>query len=190
MVDLNDGQRKDGSYPLYAPAPDLRKTDTFSPGWMEAEIICPYQIYLAYGDTRMISEGWLYMIRFMDFLEKRSKGQYVFKENAFADIDPKGGFGEWLSFGKKTPPDLLASFYYAYCADMMGEMAEAVGNMKDKQRFNDTAAKIRKAVLEHYTDSQGRFKCDEKAYGDGAGYVDGTLGFTGHTQLLTQMRSI
>jgi alpha-L-rhamnosidase len=182
VVDLNDGQRKDGAYPLYAPAPDLRKTDTFSPGWMEAGIICPYQIYRAYGDTRMISEGWPYMIRFMDFLEKRSKGQYVFKENAFADIDPKGGFGDWLSFGKKTPPDLLASFYYAYCADMMVEMAEAVGNMKDRQRFTGTAAKIRKAVLEHYTDSQGRFKCDEKAYGDGAGYVDGALGFTGHTQ--------
>ncbi|WP_439558482.1 family 78 glycoside hydrolase catalytic domain, partial [Dyadobacter sp.] len=182
VVDLNDGQRENGAYPLYAPAPDLRKTDTFSPGWMEAGIICPYQIYRAYGDTRMISQGWPYMTAFMDFLEKRSNGAYVFKENAFADIDPKGGFGDWLSFGKKTPPDLLASFYYAYCADLMSEMAEATGNMKDKQHFTETGAKVRKAVLAHYTDSEGRFKCDQKAYGDGAGYVDGALGFTGHTQ--------
>ncbi|KAA0988882.1 alpha-L-rhamnosidase [Dyadobacter aurulentus] len=182
VVDLNDGQRKDGAYPLYAPAPDLRKTDTFSPGWMEAGIICPYQIYRAYGDTRMISRGWTEMSRFMDFLEKRSKGTYVFKENAFADIDPKGGFGDWLSFGKKTPPDMLASFYYAYCADLMAEMAGAIKNQKDQQEYTALAAKVRKAVLEHYSDENGHFKCDAKAYGNGAGYVDGALGFTGHTQ--------
>ncbi|MCE6992601.1 alpha-L-rhamnosidase [Dyadobacter sp. CY323] len=182
VVDLNDGQRANGAYPLYAPAPDLRKTDTFSPGWMEAGIICPYQIYRAYADTRMISEGWTHMVRFMDFLEKRSKGDFVFKENAFADLDPKGGYGDWLSFGKKTPPDLLASFYYAYCADLMAEMAQAIGNKKDQQRFALTSAKARKAILEHYTDSQGRFTCNQKAYGNGAGYVDGALGFTGNTQ--------
>ncbi|MCE7059695.1 alpha-L-rhamnosidase [Dyadobacter sp. CY343] len=182
VVDLNDAQRKDGSYPVYAPAPDLRKSDTFSPGWMEAGIICPYQIYRAYGDTRMISEGWPAMSRFMDFLEKRSKGGYVFKENAFADIDPKGGFGDWLSFGKKTPPDMLASFYYAYCADLMAEMAGAVNNQKDFQKYAQIGAKVRKAVLAHYSDASGKFKTDAKAYGNGAGYVDGALGFTGHTQ--------
>jgi alpha-L-rhamnosidase len=182
VVDVNDGQYENGAYPLYAPRPNLRKTDTFSPGWMEAGIICPYQIYRAYADTRMISQGWANMVRFMDFLEERSKGTNVFKENAFADISPKGGYGDWLSFGKKTPPDLLASFYYAYCADLMAEMAGAIGNEKDKKRFSEIAAAVRKAVDEHYTDAEGKFKCDEKAYGKGEGYVDGALGFTGHTQ--------
>ncbi|TLV02366.1 alpha-L-rhamnosidase [Dyadobacter luticola] len=182
IVDLNDGQYESGAYPLYAPRPNLRWHDTFSPGWMEAGIICPYQVYRAYADTRMIAEGWTYMVRFMDFLEKRSKGTHVFVENSFTDISPKGGFGDWLSFGKKTPPDLLASFYYCYCADLMTEMAGAIGNGKDKKRFTETAAAIRKAITEHYTDADGKFKCNAKAYGDGEGYVDGALGFTGHTQ--------
>lgn len=182
VVDLNDGQYENGAYPLYAPRPNLRKTDTFSPGWMEAGIICPYQIYQTYGDTRMIRNGWADMVQFMDFLDARSKGTHLFKENAFADINPKGGFGDWLSFGKKTPPDMLASFYYAYCADLMAEMAEATGNAKDQQRFSDTGRKVREAIRAHYVDQQGRFKCDDKAYGNGAGYVDGALGFTGHTQ--------
>lgn len=182
VVDLNDGQYETGAYPLYAPRPNLRKTDTFSPGWMEAGIICPYQIYRTYADTRMIRNGWGDMVRFMDFLGKRSNGTFVFKENAFGDIDPKGGFGDWLSFGKKTPPDMLASFYYAYCADLMAEMADAIGNAKDKQRFTDTGNKVREAIRKHYVDREGRFQCDARAYGNGAGYVDGSLGFTGHTQ--------
>lgn len=182
VVDLNDGQYENGAYPLYAPRPDLRKSDTFSPGWMEAGIICPYQIYQTYGDTRMIKEGWPSMVAFMDFLEKRSKGSFVFKETTFKDLEPKGGFGDWLSFGKKTPPDMLASFYYAYCADLMADMARAIGNEKDEKRFTTTAEKVRKAVLAHYSDASGRFVCDTQAYGNGAGYVDGNLGFSGHTQ--------
>jgi len=182
VVDLNDSQLEDGAYPVYAPSPKLRKSDTFSPGWMEAGIICPYQIYRAYGDTRMIRKGWQNMVLFMDFLEKRSKGTYVFKEGTFKDIDPKGGYGDWLSFGKKTPPDLLASFYFVYCSDLMAEMAKATANIPDEKRFTQMSQKIRKALLAHYSDAKGRFICDTTGYGNGQGYVDGALGFTGHTQ--------
>ena len=68
-VDLNDAQYESGAFPLYAPRPNLRKTDSYSQGWMEAGIICPHQIYRSYGDTRLIEEGWVNMVRFMDFLE-------------------------------------------------------------------------------------------------------------------------
>ncbi|MPR33126.1 Bacterial alpha-L-rhamnosidase [Cytophagaceae bacterium SJW1-29] len=182
VVDLNDAQYENGAYPLYAPRPNLRKTDTFSPGWMEAGIICPYQMYQTYGDTRLIEKGWVPMVHFMDFLEKRSQGTYLFPEGTFRDLSPKGGFGDWLSFGKKTPPDLLASFYFAYCADLMAEMAGALGKQDDQKRFGEMGQKIRKAVLDHYTDTKGRFKTDTVPYGNGAGYVDGQLGFSGHTQ--------
>lgn len=182
VVDLNDGQWENGAYPLYAPRPDLRKSDTFSPGWMEAGIVCPYQIFRAYGDTRMIKQGWPYMVKFMNFLEKRSNGTYVFVEKSFEDISPKGGFGDWLSFGKKTSPDMLASFYYSYCSDMMAEMAAATSNTADEKRYKEVGAKVRKAIVAHYGDKDGRFKCDSLTYGNGDGYVDGQLGFTGHTQ--------
>jgi alpha-L-rhamnosidase len=182
VVDLNDGQYESGAYPVYAPRPNLRKSDSFSPGWMEAGIICPYQIYRAYGDTRMIKQGWPNMVRFMNFLERRSGGSYFFKEGSFKDIDPRGGYGDWLSFGKKTPPDLLASFYFVYCSDLMAEMAGATGNAADAKRFTEMSAKVRKALLAHYTDATGKFVCDTTGYGNGQGYVDGALGFTGHTQ--------
>ncbi|GHB65847.1 alpha-L-rhamnosidase [Persicitalea jodogahamensis] len=181
-VDLNDAQYENGAYPLYAPRPNLRKTDTYSPGWMEAGIICPYQVYRSYGDTRLIREGWVNMGHFMDFLEKRSNGTYFFTEATFKDLSPKGGFGDWLSFGKKTPPDMLASFYFAYCADMMAEMAGAIGESDDQKRFQEMGQKVRKALLDHYQASNGRFKTDTLPYGDGAGYVDGKLGFMAHTQ--------
>lgn len=182
VVDLNDGQYEDGAYPLYAPRPNLRKTDSYSPGWMKAGIICPYEIYRSYGDTRIIEEGWVPMVHFMDFMENRSRGIYLFPEGTFKDLSPRGGFGDWLSFGKKTPPDLLASFYFAHCADLMAEMAGATNKKDDQKRFSEMGQKIRKAILNHYADNRGKFKTDTVPYGNGEGYVDGQLGFVGHTQ--------
>jgi alpha-L-rhamnosidase len=182
VVDLNDAQRADNTYPIYAPAPSLRITDTYSPGWSEAGIICPYTIYKTYGDTKMIEKFWPNMVAYLNFLEIKSKGTYVFKEASFEDISPKGGFGDWLSVGKKTPPDMLGTMYYANVAEMMAEMAKAISKNEDAKRFETIFSNVKKAFLAHYTDASGKFITDTLAYGKGDGYVDGDMGFKGHTQ--------
>ena len=181
-VDLNDAQRPDQTFPIFAPAPNIRITDTYSPGWSEAGIICPYTIYKAYGDTRIISRSWPNMTAYMNFLENKSSQTYLFKEGSFEDISPKGGFGDWLSVGKKTPPDMLATMYYAYIASMMSEMAHAIGSFEDEKKYALVFDKIKTAYRKHYMDSTGRFITNVKVYGDGKGYVDGEMGFDGHTQ--------
>jgi len=182
LVDLNDAQRADNSYPLYAPAPNVRITDTYSPGWSEAGIVCPYTIYKTYGDTRMIRQFWPNMVAYLKFMEEKSNWEYVYKERSFEDISPKGGYGDWLSVGKKTPPDLLASIYFAYCASLMQEMALAIDEKADAEYFGNVFAKAKQAFATHYTDGAGRFRTDAAAYGNGEGYIDGELGFDGHTQ--------
>ncbi len=182
LVDLNDAQRADNTYPLYAPAPNVRATDAYSPGWSEAGIVCPYTIYKTYGDTKLIRRFWPNMVSYLKFLENKTKGEYVFKEGSFEEISPKGGYGDWLSVGKKTPPDLLASIYFAYCASLMGEMAEAIDKKSDAEYFESVFNKAKKAFSKHYTNGSGRFRTDSRAYGNGDGYIDGALGFDGHTQ--------
>ena len=182
VVDLNDAQRPDNTYPIYAPAPPVRATDTYSPGWSEAGIIVPYTLFMTYGDTRIIERFWPNMLAYLRFMEDKSGGNLIYKEGSFEDISPRGGFGDWLSVGKKTPPDLLASIYFAYCASLMHEMAQAIGEERDAARFEKLAAGIRQAFQLHYTDGEGRLITNAAAYGDGAGYVDGHMGFDGHTQ--------
>ena len=181
-IDLNDAQMADNAYPIYAPAPPVRATDTYSPGWSEAGIIVPYTLFRTYGDTRIIERFWSNMLAYLRFMEDKSEGNLIYKEGSFEDIRPKGGFGDWLSIGKKTPPDLLASIYFAYCSSLMHEMALAIGEEGDADYFERLASNIRQAFLQHYTDGEGRFITDAGAYGDGAGYVDGHMGFDGHTQ--------
>lgn len=188
VTDLNDGQWPNGAYPVYAPIPvvngkaAIRATDSYSPGWAEAGIICPYNIYKMYGDTRIVKQAWPFMVKYMKFLETKSKGNYYFAEASFEEIDPKGGFGDWLSVGKKTPPDMLATMYYNYCAELMAEMANATGDKIEADHYAAVSEKIKTGFAKHYIDSDGKLKTNAAAYGSGDGYVDGKLGFAGHTQ--------
>ena len=186
IVDLNDAQWEEGpykgAYPLYAPRPNVRRTDSYSPGWMEAGIICPYEIYRAYGDTRILEKGWPYMVRFMDFMERKTNGKYYFAENSFTDINPHAGFGDWLSIGKKTSPDLMATMYYGYSAQLMAEMARAIGKEQEARRFDTIYQKVQEAIQQHYSEENGQLRANEAAYGDGKGYVHDGKGFTGHSQ--------
>ena len=182
LRDLNDTQRPDGTYPNVAPLPFAIPGMTFSPGWMEAGILCPYEIYRAYGDLRVIKTYWSNMERLMTFHEQRSKQRHVYREGSFQDIVPKGGFGDWLSIGKKTSPDLLATLTYGHCAQRMTEMASAIGKPDRAQHYRQITDKIKYAFDKHYVRRDGRFRCDARAYGKGEGYLDGKRGFTGHTQ--------
>jgi len=118
----------------------------------------------------------------MKFLEGRSKGKYYFPERSFDDIYPKGGFGDWLSIGKNTSPDMLATIYYAYCTQLMSEMAKAIDEKDESKYYEEVFEKIKKGFLQHYVDPNGKLKCDEGVYGSGEGYNEGGRGFSGHTQ--------
>ena len=76
----------------------------------------------------------------------------------------------------------MASVYFAYCASLMNEMALAIDEKLDAEYFATVSSKAKQAFEKHYTDGNGRFKTDATAYGNGDGYVDGELGFDGHTQ--------
>lgn len=77
---------------------------------------------------------------------------------------------------------MLATMYYNYCALMMAEMAKAIDNTDAVIYYSNISEKIKKDFAEHYIDADGKLTVNAAAYGNGDGYVDGSLGFSGHTQ--------
>ena len=51
LVDLTDGQRPDGQFPMVAPVKVAG--DDGGPAWADAGVICPWTIYQVYGDRRL-----------------------------------------------------------------------------------------------------------------------------------------
>ncbi|NJR41942.1 MAG: family 78 glycoside hydrolase catalytic domain, partial [Akkermansiaceae bacterium] len=130
LRDLNDDAWDYGAYAAYAPRPLARPNEHHAAGWMDAGVICPWTIWQIYGDTGVISEHWRKMNDFMDWRTARDPEL----KGAIDDC----GFGDWLSVGEvKTSIPFIDLAYHAYDAKLMAEMAAAIGNEKDAQKYQE-----------------------------------------------------
>jgi alpha-L-rhamnosidase len=156
LRDLNDDQWDYGAYPPYAPRPLARPNEHHAAGWMDAGVICPWTIWQVYGDTRVIREHWRKMNDFMDWRMARDPAM----RGAVDDC----GFGDWLSVGEVTTPiPFIDLAYHAYCARLMAEMAEAIGQEGDAGRYRDRAAKLAAAFGESYVNADGSLSVNNQS---------------------------
>ena len=69
LRELMESQRPSGAFPGYAPFPFHHGWD-FGTAWADAGVICPWTIWQAYGDTRVIDRCWEPMTRFMQWRKR------------------------------------------------------------------------------------------------------------------------
>lgn len=148
LIDLEDSRLPEGPYPNFAPWVYPWSHTPDSPAWADAGILCPYAVYQAYGDRRVVARMWDGMVRFMEFMERHSDGL----------VRPAAGHGDWLSIGADTPREVVATAYFAYDASLMAEMARALGRTADAQRYERLAGQIRAAFNRAFVQPDGRIR--------------------------------
>jgi alpha-L-rhamnosidase len=119
-----------------------------APGWGDAGIIVPWTNWVQYGDTELIVRNWDSMQRWMEFLQGRNP-DFLRKKG----VGPN--FADWLAPDEHTDKDLLATAYWALIADMMSQMARAVGKDAEAKRYDDLLANIRNAFRKAYIKDDG-----------------------------------
>ena len=131
-IDVEDSQSDKGAVPAVVPGV-ISLTDG-GPAWADAAVICPWTIYLCYGDTSILENNYATMTRFMEFLKEVSPGLI-----RCAD-DYKGwmGFGDWLSINADTPRDIIGTAFLAYDANLMANIASVL--RKNQRRSNVSKA--------------------------------------------------
>ena len=157
LVDLEDGQRADGQFPMVAPV-KVAENDG-GPAWADAGVICPWTIYEVYGDKRLLERHYDSMVRFVEFCRKRS----------LPDLSPPKQyhcFGDWLSIKADTPKDVIYTAYFAKSTRLVAQAAAALGKTEDAKKYSDLFAKIRANFNLRYVDSDGHVEGNTQA-----GYV-------------------
>lgn len=146
LIDLDDAQRWYGAYPNFAPFPYSRPNQ-YSPAWMDAGVIIPYNMYKVYGDTRILDQMYPGMEKFMEFQEDASTDY----------LRPGAGnnWGDWLAVDEETSYDFIATAYYGYDAALMSEIAEALGKGEDHQRYQRLFKNIKNAFAQEYIKDDG-----------------------------------
>jgi len=155
LRDLNDDQWDYGAYPAYAPRPLARPNEHHAAGWMDAGVICPWTIWQVYGDTRVIREHWRKMNDFMAWRAARDPEM----KGAVDDC----GFGDWLSVGEvKTPIPFVDLAYHAYDAQLMAEMAAAIGSPGEAAAYQQRAEQLAASFQNLYLNDDGTLGIDNQ----------------------------
>lgn len=151
LRELMESQRPSGTFPGYAPYPFQHGWD-FGTAWCDAGVICPWTLWQAYGDTRVIERCWEPMAKFLEWRKRTSKD--------FLGAAHGNDWGDWLSFGGKTPLDYIDTVYFAYSAKLMADMAAAIGKQKEAADFRVLFTKVKEAFNRKYVNSDGSLAVD------------------------------
>ncbi|MGN6554811.1 MAG: family 78 glycoside hydrolase catalytic domain [Verrucomicrobiota bacterium] len=146
LRELMESQRPSGAFPGYAPYPFQHGWD-FGTAWCDAGVICPWTIWQAYGDTRIIERCWEPMTRFMEWRQRTSKD--------FIGVNHGNEWGDWLSVGEKTPIEYIDTVYFAYSSKLMSEMAQAIGKEEQAASYRGLFDKVKAAFNEKYVKPDG-----------------------------------
>lgn len=154
--EVMEAQRPSGTFPGYCPFPFQHGLD-FGTAWCDAGVICPWTLWQAYGDTRIIDRCWPNLVRFMDWRQSTAK--------KFLGVNHGNAWGDWLSFGNPTPLDYVDTVYFAYSANLMAQMASATGRTAEAAKYQGLFEQVRAAFDKKYLKPDGSLTIDtETAY--------------------------
>ena len=154
LVDVDDAQLSDGVFTDVCPMPARNIYGTEGvPAWGDAGVICPWTIYLMYGDKRILEQHLPAMTKWVDWCETHST-------NLIRDHDRGHDYGDWLSQGESAPKDLIGTAYFAYSTSLVAKACAAVGDAANADKYGQLFEQIKTAFNQRYVDPDGRIQGD------------------------------
>ncbi len=158
MKDFTADQQAQGQVPYVIP--DVLSKNgqgaSASAGWADAAVIVPWQVYVLYGDRRILENQYQSMKRWVDYQAMRAGKSYLWN-NDFT-------FGDWLAFstdrsdypGATTDKDFIGQVYFARSTLLLARTAEVLGREEDAWHYRELFSKIREAFRKEYLTPNGR----------------------------------
>jgi len=127
-----------------------------SAGWADAATIIPWNMYLAYGDRKILEDQYESMENWVGFMQR----------NSTHDLWNKGfHFGDWLFYrpfddndGRSAVTDkyLIAQCFYAHSTDLLVKAATVLGKPDDIIKYKELSRRVKDAFVKEYVTSGGR----------------------------------
>ena len=150
LVDVDDAQRADGAFTDVSP---LRGSGAGTPAWGDAGVVCPWTIYEAYDDRRILERHLPAMTRWVEWCRAHSV-------NLLREKDRGSDYGDWLSQGETTPKDVIGTAYFAYSTHLLAKAYRAVGDGEAAHKYDELFGQIRDAFDQAYVAPNWRIQGD------------------------------
>ena len=139
LADHRDEQQPNGVLPAIIPSNGWGYQWANGPDWTSTIAIIPWNIYLFYGDKKILADCYDNIKRYVDYIDKNW---------------PSGitdwGLGDWVPVKSKTPKEFTSTAYYYVDAVILAKIAKLLDKGSDYHKYSTLAEKIKKAVNEKY----------------------------------------
>ncbi len=154
LQDVRDAQSPEGVFPIFAPKlfPDSKTGTAY---WGAAGVMCPWEIYMAYGDVNILSRNYEAMKKWIEVQKKDAKNF----------VRPNVGFGDWLQPNGKwpisdCPKSLIATAMFFHTSNLMSKIANVLDKKEDSSYYKELAENIRSAFIREFVKADGSVKSD------------------------------
>ena len=166
LKDIRDAQDTEGRFPCYIPYPHGREVVN-TPAWADAGNTIPWDIYLNYGDLRVIENHYAASKRNVDFIYKHNPKLIWKKETGH-------NFNDWLNGntiksanypkkGGSIPRPVFATAFFAHSVDLVSKMAKLLGKTEDAINYSNLFNEIKKAFNKKFVKRTGIIKGETQA---------------------------
>ncbi len=154
LKDVAADQNEAGSVPFVVPNV-LGAGAVGSTGWADVSTIIPWNMYLAYGDKRILETQYASMKAWVGYMQSKTKN----------DLWNTGfHFGDWLFYRPEDDNDgraavtnkyLIAQCFYAHSTQLLINAASVLGKTDDVTTYTQLLQKIKTAFLNEYATPNG-----------------------------------
>ena len=137
LADMAVDQGENGS--IGHVIPDLLQSPTSSAAWGDAAAICPWEVYMAYGNPSILENQFECMKGWVAYITNTTKDPWLWTGGTH--------YGDWLgldapsgSYKGATNEDFIASAFYAHSTSLVIKAGKVLG--KDVSEYEDLYRKI------------------------------------------------
>ena len=155
MRDTEADQLPNGSVPFVIPNV-LGAGSAGSTGWADAATIIPWNMYLAYGDKKILANQYNSMKAWVSYMENASKN-YLWNTGFH--------FGDWLFYrpfddndGRSAVTDkyLIAQCFFANSVQIMINTSKVLGKNEDADKYTALLKNVKDAFVKEYVTPNGK----------------------------------
>lgn len=143
MADHRDEQQPNGVLPDIIPTGGWGYGTANGLDWTSTIAIIPWNIYLFYGDDKLLADNYENIKRYVDYVDRNSPDHLT-----------SWGRGDWVPVKSRSNLELTSSVYYYVDATILAHAARLFDKEEDYRHYSALAEKIKHAVNEKYLDRE------------------------------------
>lgn len=143
LEDHKDEQQPNGIFPAIIPTNGWGYQWANGPDWTSTIAIIPWNIYLFYGDTTILSNSYESLKLYVDHIVEISP-------NHLTDW----GLGDWIPVKDMSAKELTSSIYYYVDALILARAAMILNKENNYEKYLNLSEQIKSAINDKYLDRE------------------------------------